>query len=52
MQGVELRGVVALDEEADHDAFMEAFLDWLDEHGWEYEGTSRPVEVSDDDVVT
>lgn len=49
MRGVELHGVIALDEETDHETFMEMFLDWLDEQGFEFEGTSKPAEVGDDE---
>ena len=49
MRGIEIHGVIALDDETDHDTFMDLFLEWLDEQGFEFEGTSKPADVSDEE---
>jgi len=45
-QGIEIRGFVFAvddDENIEHDAFLDALIDFVTAHGWQFGGTTKPV---------
>ncbi|MBI4497195.1 MAG: hypothetical protein HY689_04765 [Chloroflexi bacterium] len=45
---IHIQGVIEVDEETGHEDFMEAFLAWLEEHGWEFEGQTSLTKEEED----
>ena len=45
---IRIEGVIEVEEETSHEKFMEQFLAWLEEHGWEFEGQSRMTREEED----
>ena len=47
MPFIRIEGIIEVDDETSHEAFVELFLAWLEEHDWDFEGQTG---VTDDEA--
>jgi hypothetical protein len=48
MPRVRIDGIVDLDDETSHEEFLDLFLEWIAEQGWEFDGQTVEVPDSED----